>query len=337
MLSKSVQRLTIFYIFAFFFWWFSDFIATENLLIVDFILWLKEHFYWPLYKLVKTNLFSPVFYLAMIMILGLERAYPAKPNQKIFSVSFAHDTVWLLLRTVFEVNFIFIYVAWLKDLYGSHLSFLSFTMIAEWPDWTRFVWAVLLGDFFGWLHHFIKHNVPMFWEFHKIHHSQKHLNLFTDLRIHVFELVISRPIVTFPMLMFAINTPQIQLYNVFYVWFTRAYHANIKTNLGPLKHVLVTPQSHRIHHSLEKPHYDKNYGVLFTFWDHLFKTQYTGYEEYPDTGIHDDEFPHETTAKGLSLIVTPILQLIYPFKVLGRQAVRRLRDITRRVKEAREK
>jgi sterol desaturase/sphingolipid hydroxylase (fatty acid hydroxylase superfamily) len=47
-----------------------------------------------------------------------------------------------------------------------------------------------------------------------------------------------------------------------------------------VRYVLVTPQFHRVHHSIEPRHRDRNFGLTFSIWDHLFGTQYRGYDEY---------------------------------------------------------
>ena len=49
-------------------------------------------------------------------------------------------------------------------------------------------------------------------------------------------------------------------------------HANVKTNLGPLKYILVSPQYHRLHHSIMPEHFDVNYGERLAIWVFLFGT-----------------------------------------------------------------
>jgi len=83
--------------------------------------------------------------------------------------------------------------------------------------------------------------------------------------------------------------------------------------------VLVTPQSHRVHHSIEGRHSDTNFGSLFSVWDHLFGTQYRRYDEYPDTGIEDAAFPVERSTRIRDLLVTPIVQMAYPFQRILRK------------------
>lgn len=285
--------------------------------------WLKAAVVWPLLKFLKETLTNPFTYIAMAGILWVERLIPAKPEQKTFNVGLAQDSVWVILEILFQANVVFVVVHLLKSFYNHHLSFLTIEAIGELPLWVRFIWGILLGDFLGWFHHWVRHKVPWFWYFHTIHHSQKQLNMFTDMRYHVVEYIISNCIKIFPLMMLSVGTPQIVYYTLFNTWYTRAYHGNIKSHYGIFRHILVTPQSHRIHHSNQRQHRDKNFGVLFCIWDRLFGTHYYGYEEYPDTGIDDETFPHETTVKGFSLILTPLAQLLYPFQAIFRSLRRK--------------
>jgi sterol desaturase/sphingolipid hydroxylase (fatty acid hydroxylase superfamily) len=106
--------------------------------------------------------------------------------------------------------------------------------------------------------------------------------------------------------------------------YERVYHANLRSGYGWLKYLLVTPQSHRIHHSAEARHRDKNFGIFFSFWDRLFGTQWTGYDEYPRTGIDDEGFPLEQTARPYNVFFTYFAQFVYPFAELARRAKCRL-------------
>jgi len=101
-------------------------------------------------------------------------------------------------------------------------------------------------------------------------------------------------------------------------FYSRFYHGNIRTNLGPLRYLLVTPQSHRVHHSVEARHFDTNFGAILSIWDRLFRTRYRGDHEYPRTGIADKSFPLETSRHPIALLWAPVAQLLYPFQVLLR-------------------
>jgi len=142
------------------------------------------------------------------------------------------------------------------------------------------------------------------------------MNMFTDLRYHVLEYVIAHTVIFIPMFMLGVSHPNIVLLAFVAKWYRRFYHANIRTNLGWLRYVLVTPQSHRVHHSTAVEHRDLNFGVTFSIWDQMFGTQYRGWDEYPETGVDDETFPYETTFA--TLPVQFLTQAAYPFYAIAR-------------------
>jgi len=267
-------------------------------------------------------LFSPAFLFGIVLTLSLERLIPADPQQKIFSPGFSQDIVWLFYERIFHLLVFITYVDWLRRIYAEHLDFLTIETVGTWPAPIRFVIGVLLLDLLYWVQHYLNHKVPFLWRFHKLHHSQRELNFFTDYRYHVVEYLVRHTVIVVPFLVLQFETPTIVAFAFFQSWYTRFYHGNIKTNLGPLKYVLVTPQSHRIHHSIEPRHRDKNFGSLFSIWDFAFGTQVRRFDQYPKTGIDDEHFPLENTTRFPMLLFAPALQTIHPFSSLYRSVLR---------------
>lgn len=282
------------------------FIALSN--------YLHNHFWLPLGDRFVLLLAKPYIYIALALTLLLECLIPANPKQKVFSRSFFQDLVWFFYETVMDVLIIAIYIDVLRYVYYNYLPFLTIQSVGEWPYWLRFALGVLLKDFLYWLQHYVNHKVPWLWQIHAVHHSQKEINFFTDFRYHIIEYIIRYTILVIPFLIFAINTPTVIVFAIISSWYTRFYHGNIRTNLGPLRHILVTPQSHRVHHSKSPEHRDINFGSLFCIWDRLFKTQYHGYSEYPETGIDDAAFPHEQKQGPLKTLLMPLRQMLYPLR-----------------------
>lgn len=275
--------------------------------------WFYENAIYPSMKALKELFSSPILYIAITVLLVLERIMPAKPNQKIFSVGFAQDTVWFILDACFQVTILTALTAFWISFYKTHLSFLTITAIQEWPMWARFLLGVLIADFAGWLHHYARHKIPFLWQLHAVHHSQKELNMFTDVRYHIFEYMITNVTNAFFISIFTTSPYAVAYYGLFHSWWTKMCHSNIKADLGWIKYIMITPQSHRVHHSIETRHHDKNMGIMLSIWDYMFGVQYRKYDEYPDTGIQDEHFPHEE-ATGLKLLWVPIKQHLYPLK-----------------------
>jgi sterol desaturase/sphingolipid hydroxylase (fatty acid hydroxylase superfamily) len=150
------------------------------------------------------------------------------------------------------------------------------------------------------------------------------MNVFTNFRVHAVEGAINLILLFIPLSVFRVGIPTDFYIAILLEWYRMVYHANIRTNYGPLKHILVTPQFHRIHHSNERRHADANFGVIFTFWDRLFGTHWNNYDEYPSTGVDDEGFPLEQSAGRVSGVASVwAKQTAYPVIALFRRAARR--------------
>jgi sterol desaturase/sphingolipid hydroxylase (fatty acid hydroxylase superfamily) len=279
--------------------------------------WLYKNIIYRSGISIRTLFTNPATYICFALILWIERLLPAKRNQKILSVGFAQDTIWFLFDICSQATIIFALTTFWKAIYQEHFSFLTIKAIENFPFWLQLTIGILVADFAGWLHHYLRHKIWWMWPFHALHHSQKELNLFTDVRYHVFEYAITAVTNVFFISIFTMNPYAIIYYSLFHNWYTKLCHANIRSNFGPFKYILITPQSHRVHHSIELRHRDKNLGILLSIWDYLFGTQYRKYDEYPDTGIEDEHFPHEKDSKWWNLISMPVKQHLYPFQAIS--------------------
>ena len=256
-------------------------------------------------------LFYSVF-LVVPFTLFLESIIPADAKQELWNRNIKQDLVWLFINKLFGSAVVVLYVGILSSFYESHLTPLTFNSLSDLPFIVRFIFGVLLVDFTNWFHHLVRHKVPWLWYFHAIHHSQKEMNIFTDFRVHFVDNIAAKTIVFIPLLMCSFEIPEVIIFHFLHMFYTRFYHGNVRTNLGPLKYFLVTPQSHRVHHSSLAQHMDKNFGVLFCIWDRLFGTHYDA-NDYPATGIHDKTFPHPQDDTIKEMLLTLIKQLFYPF------------------------
>ena len=177
----------------------------------------------------------------------------------------------------------------------------------------------LAVDFLGWFHHFVRHKIPFFWSFHAVHHSQQEMNPFSNERVHIFDWFVANTIKFIPAFFFKESLGIILSYIAIHKILDHLNHANVKTNLGPLKYIFVTPQSHRVHHSGEKKYFEKNFGVSLSIWDHLFGTQCRDYDVYPTTGITDPNYPYEKQAGFVNELKSFLNQQVYPFKNIWQQ------------------
>ncbi|MGQ0633896.1 MAG: sterol desaturase family protein [Planctomycetaceae bacterium] len=251
--------------------------------------------------------------LPVPLIVAATKIWPAKSDQRALSTGLCQDVAYFFAMGAFDALVMAWFATLLYSLYAGYLNFLTIDAIARWPLATRLMLSVVVADFLNWLHHLVRHKVPSFWCFHAVHHSQREMNVFTDLRYHFLEYVIAKLIIFVPAYMLQLVPLTAYGIAIAIRWHTMTYHANLRSNYGLLRYVLVTPQSHRIHHSALPEHRDQNFGVVFSIWDRIFGTQHPDYESYPETGIDDARFPLEQWRSRGALVTNLIRHTLYPF------------------------
>lgn len=160
----------------------------------------------------------------------------------------------------------------------------------ELDNWTvvaAFVLYLLCFDFaYYWLHR-AQHTFGWLWRFHATHHADPNISTISSSRHHWLEDVLRFLPVLLPLSwvfgnlnslpLWALVTPG--LYGLFIHW-------NTPWRMNTLSRIIVTPWFHRIHHSIEPSHHNKNFAVFFPLWDMVFGTAYFAEKnEYPETGI----------------------------------------------------
>lgn len=136
-----------------------------------------------------------------------------------------------------------------------------------------------------WFHR-LQHTIPMLWRYHAVHHSIEELNAFNAYH-HVSEYLWRVPLLTIPLsLLFTVSEPQVMIIATILHAVGVMAHGNVRVRFGPLRYVFVEPRFHRIHHSIEERHWNRNYSFYFPVLDVLFGTAHFPREdENPRTGI----------------------------------------------------
>lgn len=155
----------------------------------------------------------------------------------------------------------------------------------------------VLLDLKHYLEHRLMHHRKL-WELHSYHHSATEFTLFTNSRGHLLEESIY---FMFTGIFFALMGSA--MHELFYFYaFREMYgyllHADIKSKFGFVgKWILISPQAHKLHHSIKKEDYGHNFGTLFIWWDKLFgtyKEPYTGMK----IGLENDLYNEMNFFKG---------------------------------------
>ena len=148
-----------------------------------------------------------------------------------------------------------------------------------------FIVAVLFADFSKYLGHRMFHKFPALWDQHEFHHSSTQMIILNTVRFSVLE----RPIEAFLVIPFitvetlilteSINNNYLAplIFYVVYQTFSITnnyfgHSSKLFVYPKPLSYIFMSPSLHWIHHSSNPDHYDKNFGMIFSFWDRLFGT-----------------------------------------------------------------
>jgi sterol desaturase/sphingolipid hydroxylase (fatty acid hydroxylase superfamily) len=155
--------------------------------------------------------------------------------------------------------------------------------IIEMPAWIGVVASVTLLDLAIYLQHVLFHAVPSLWRLHRMHHADLDFDVSTGLRFHPIEILLSM-IVKFAVVA-ALGAPALAvlIFEVLLNATSIFNHANVRIPLGidrTLRWLIVTPDMHRVHHSILARETNSNFGFNLPWWDRLFGT----YRAQPSAG-----------------------------------------------------
>jgi sterol desaturase/sphingolipid hydroxylase (fatty acid hydroxylase superfamily) len=152
--------------------------------------------------------------------------------------------------------------------------------------------GVLAFDLIIFMQHLMFHTVPIFWRLHMMHHADLDIDVTTGLRFHPIEVILSMGIKIAAVLLIGPPVLAVILFEVLLNGTSMFNHGNIRMPPGIdrlLRLIVVTPDMHRVHHSVVIRETNSNFGFNFPWWDRLFGT----YRPHPAAG-------HENMTIGLS-------------------------------------
>lgn len=159
--------------------------------------------------------------------------------------------------------------------------------------------AFVILDFAIWLEHVIFHKVPLLWRIHRVHHADTGLDLTTGLRFHPLEILISMLWKSAVILLLGAPAVSVLIFEIVLNGAAMFNHANLKlpaTADRILRHVIVTPDIHSVHHSAEPEETCSNYGFNLSIWDRIFSTYLSRSKHEPadvtiGLGHYDNRLP----------------------------------------------
>lgn len=242
-------------------------------------------------------------FLIIVVLRTWERLEPAEKQERFAKASRADVLYTLFHRLGIFHGLVFITLSGFFFGVDSILHDFRFDRLnveSWWPGVTSipvisFLIYLVLLDFVDYLYHRASHVFNWWWQLHALHHSQTVMTAWSDNRNHILDDIMRAVVMSFVALMFGVSPGQFILLIALSEFIQSWQHANIKIHLGPAKYLLVSPMFHRMHHAVGYGHEAKgkpgvlggcNFGVLFPWWDMLFKTAIFPKEVYP-TGVRN--------------------------------------------------
>jgi sterol desaturase/sphingolipid hydroxylase (fatty acid hydroxylase superfamily) len=153
------------------------------------------------------------------------------------------------------------------------------------PVWLETLVSLLALDLLIYTQHRLFHRTPVLWRFHRMHHTDLDLDVSSGTRFHPLEIFLSLAIKLAAVVLLGASPLSVLLFEILLNATSMFSHANLRIPLvidQELRRLLVTPDMHRVHHSIFPIETDSNFGFNLSCWDRLFGT----YRAQPDAG-HD--------------------------------------------------
>ena len=167
--------------------------------------------------------------------------------------------------------------------------------------------SIVLLDFFAYWTHRLLHKIPLLWRLHALHHSDTDLDVTTTIRHHPVEILVQIMLDASLALLFGFPPQAIVLYAGVVLVVQTFHHGNVvlPPRLRWLSRYLITPDLHRLHHSIVYAENNSNFGNLVPLWDRLFGTLRLSPEGEFKVGLA--EFSGPTFQRLDRLLIQPLL------------------------------
>ncbi len=225
----------------------------------------------------------------------LERLNPARKSQPILRSQLANDLFYLIfnghLWALLTGGVIGLVATRTDSVLQSASLFPETGLLTGRHFATQFIVYLLVSDFLQWSVHVLLHRVPFLWNFHKVHHSIHEMDWAGNFRFHWMELVVYKSLLYIPLLWLGGAGAPLFAVAVFGTAWGHFNHANLDVGIGPLRWIFNSPRMHLWHHDAStEGGVAKNYGIVLSIWDYLFRTAFWPKDRGPERlGYPDDD------------------------------------------------
>jgi len=260
-----------------------------------------------------TSIRLAAFLGVLLVMLAWERAAPRRPVLPGQARRRLHNLVLIAFGTLLLRLLPSLSSLAAAAVAGAHGFGLLWQLPLPLPVWAELAVAIVLLDLAVYLQHLVFHRVPLLWRLHRVHHSDREVDTTTGIRFHPLELLISMLYKAGIVLLTGAPLLAVMIFEILLNTSSLFNHGNVFIPSrvdDALRRLLVTPDMHRVHHSVLREETDSNYGFNLSVWDRLFGT----YRAQPRGG-HDamriglDEFRDQDVVNVGRLLRQPLINV----------------------------
>lgn len=225
-----------------------------------------------------------LFLFALILLVYIEARFPKKARVMPRSDRWPTNLLLTFLSSLF-VRMLFPIAAFGAAQTATDNGWGLFNLI-ELPALVEMLFAIVILDLAIYWQHRLFHRIPIFWALHKVHHVDRDIDVTTGSRFHPLEIGLSMLIKMSLVLVIGAPVLAVIIFELILSLCALFHHANVKLPQAAdrvIRRILVTPDMHRVHHSIVVPETDSNFGFSTSLWDKLFGT----YVDQPKAGQDD--------------------------------------------------
>jgi sterol desaturase/sphingolipid hydroxylase (fatty acid hydroxylase superfamily) len=218
------------------------------------------------------------YILFLIIVITIERLFPYKKEWNKDDGDTLHDLFWSFFGAFFPIKVIQAF--FIFALAGAAGYFSDKLATGIWPTQIPFVFQVILcfviAEFMGYWAHRLRHEVPILWRFHALHHSPHRLYFLNTSRFHPIDIMVGQLFI-FPWMVVANVPAEVIFWNtILFQNIGLLSHCNIKfDNFKVVRLLFNTDEHHRWHHSKVVKESNSNYAPSFILWDIIWGTFHT--------------------------------------------------------------
>ncbi len=220
----------------------------------------------------------------LILFSGLEAVFPKKKRvQARLGRWFTNISLSLLSNILLRILFQVTAIGTALFAASKGWGLLNLVLL---PFWIELLIALILLDLAIYWQHVLTHKIPVLWRLHKVHHADRDIDASSGVRFHPVEIVLSLLYKMMVILLLGPSAIAVLLFEIILNGSALFNHANIKLPKSVdrvLRLLIVTPDMHRVHHSVLNEETNSNFGFNLSVWDRIFGS----YRDQPKLG-HDD-------------------------------------------------